>query len=65
MNRSRYSEEKIPYALKLAESGTAVGDVCRQMGISEATFTSGRRSTAVSVWRSSASFVSCGMRTAS
>ena len=26
------------YALKQAESGTPVGDVCRQMGISEATF---------------------------
>jgi putative transposase len=38
MKRSRYSEEKILYALKQAESGTAVGDVCRTMGISEATF---------------------------
>jgi putative transposase len=38
MKRSRYSEEKILYVLKQAESGTAVGDVCRQMGISEATF---------------------------
>lgn len=38
MKRSRNSQEKIIYALKQAESGTAVGDVCRQMGISEATF---------------------------
>jgi putative transposase len=38
MKRSRYSEEKILYALKQAEGGTLVGDVCRQMGISEATF---------------------------
>lgn len=38
MKRSRYSEEKILYALKQAESGTPVGDVCRQIGISEATF---------------------------
>jgi putative transposase len=38
MKRSRYSEEKILYALKQAESGTPVGDVCRQMGISEATY---------------------------
>jgi putative transposase len=36
--RSGNSEEKILYALKQAESGTPVGDVCRQMGISEATF---------------------------
>jgi putative transposase len=38
MKRSSNSEEKILYALKQAESGTPVGDVCRQMGISEATF---------------------------
>ena len=38
MKRSRYSEEKSLYVLKQAESGTPVGDVCRQMGISEATF---------------------------
>ena len=38
MKRSRYSEEKILYGLKQAEIGTPVGDVCRQMGISEATF---------------------------
>jgi putative transposase len=38
MKRSRNSEEKILYALKQAESGTPVGDVCWQMGISEATF---------------------------
>ena len=38
MKRSRYSEEKILYALKQAESGTPVGDFCRQTGISEATF---------------------------
>jgi putative transposase len=38
MKRSRYPEEEILYALKQAESGTAAGDVCRPMGISEATF---------------------------
>lgn len=38
MKRSRYSDEQIAYALRQAESGTAVADVCRQMGISEATF---------------------------
>jgi hypothetical protein len=37
MKRSRNSEENILYALKQAESGTPVADVCRQMGISEAT----------------------------
>ena len=38
MKRSRHSEEKILFALKQAEAGQAVSDVCRQMGISEATF---------------------------
>ena len=38
MKKSKCSEEQIAYALRQAESGTAVGDVCRQLGISEATF---------------------------
>ena len=38
MKRSKYSEEQVAYALRQAESGTPVGDVCRQLGISEATF---------------------------
>jgi putative transposase len=38
MKRSKFSEEQIAYALRQAESGTAVGDVCRQLGVSEATF---------------------------
>jgi putative transposase len=38
MKGSRNSEERILYALKQAESGTPIGDVCRQMGISEATY---------------------------
>ncbi len=38
MKKSRYTEEPVIYALRLAESGTPVADVCRQMGIAEATF---------------------------
>ncbi len=38
MKRSKFSEEQVAYALRQAESGTAVPDVCRQLGISEATF---------------------------
>jgi putative transposase len=38
MKKSRFTEEQVTYCLRLAESGTPVADVCRQMGISEATF---------------------------
>jgi putative transposase len=38
MKKSRFSEEQIAYALRQVESGSPVGDVCRQVGVSEATF---------------------------
>ena len=38
MKKSRFTEEQITYALRLAEGGTPVADVCRQIGISDATF---------------------------
>ncbi len=38
MKKSRFSEEQIAYALKQVELGMAVGEVCRKMGIAEATF---------------------------
>lgn len=38
MKKSPFTDEQIVYALRLAESGTPVVDVCRQTGISEATF---------------------------
>ncbi len=38
MKRSRYTNEQIAFALRQAESGTTVGEVCRKMGISENTF---------------------------
>lgn len=38
MKRSKYTEEQITFALKQAELGTAVPEVCRKMGVSEATF---------------------------
>ena len=38
MKRSRYTNEQIAFALRQAESGTPVGEVCRKMGIAEQTF---------------------------
>jgi putative transposase len=37
MKRSKFSEGQIAYILRQAE-GTAIGEVCRKAGISEATF---------------------------
>ncbi len=38
MKRSKFSEEQVVYALRQAEGGTPVGDLCRQLGVSDATF---------------------------
>jgi putative transposase len=38
MKRSRFTDEQIAYALRQVDGGTAAADVCRQMGISDATF---------------------------
>ena len=38
MKRSRFSEEQIIGILKQAEAGVKVQDLCRQNGISDATF---------------------------
>jgi putative transposase len=38
MKRSKLSEEQIAYVLRQVEAGSPAGDVCRQVGVSEATF---------------------------
>ena len=38
VKRSRYSEEQIAFALRQAESGTTVTEVCRKMGVTEQSF---------------------------
>ena len=38
MKRMRYSAEQIVYALRQAEAGSAVVEICRKLGVSEQTF---------------------------
>ena len=38
MKRKRFTEEQIAFALRQAESGTSVEEICRKMGVSEPTF---------------------------
>ncbi len=38
MNKSRFTEEQIYFALRQAELGTPVPEFCRKQGISDATF---------------------------
>ncbi len=38
MKKSRFTESQIIFALKQSETGVKVEEVCRKMGISEATF---------------------------
>ena len=38
MKRSTFSEEQIVYAIRQADASTPVGDLCRQLGVSAATF---------------------------
>ena len=43
MKKSKFTEEQIAFALKQAESGTRVEELCRKMGISQATFYAWRK----------------------
>lgn len=45
MKKPRFTEEQIAYALKRAELGTAVGEICRKMGIARPPSTYGERNT--------------------
>jgi putative transposase len=38
MKRSRYTAEQVAFAMRQAESGTPVSEICRKMGIAEQTF---------------------------
>lgn len=43
MKKSRYTEEQIAFALKQAEFGTPVDEVCRKMDVCDATFYNWRK----------------------
>jgi putative transposase len=43
MPRKGHSEEQIMYALRQAEGGKEVGDICREMGVSQQAFYSWKR----------------------
>ena len=43
MKPAKFSEAQIAYILRQAEEGTAIGEVCRKAGISEATFYNWRK----------------------
>jgi putative transposase len=38
MKKSKFTEEQILFALKQGDAGQPIAEVCRQMGISEATY---------------------------
>ena len=37
MPKKRYSDEQIAFALRQADGGTSVGEICQKMGVAEAT----------------------------
>lgn len=43
MKKSKFTEQQIVFALKQAETGIPVAEVCRKIGISEATFFNWKR----------------------
>jgi transposase-like protein len=43
MKRTKFSEQQIAFILRQAEEGTAVGEVCRKAGISEAAYYNWRK----------------------
>ena len=43
MKRSKFTEAQIAFILQQAKEGTAVGEVCRTAGISEATYYNWRK----------------------
>ncbi len=38
MPKKKFTDEQIAFALRQAEAGSSVGEICRKMGVAEATF---------------------------
>ncbi len=49
MPRKRFTNEQIAFALRQAENGATVDEVCRKMGVSEPTFYRWKKASS-SVW---------------
>ncbi len=62
MRRSRFSEEQIALALRQADAGTPVAEICRKLEISETRFFGWKKSSGASACPSFANSGSCGMR---
>jgi putative transposase len=43
MKKSKFADAQIAFVLRQAQEGTAIGEVCRQAGISETTFCNCRK----------------------
>ena len=43
MKKTKFTEEQIAFALRQGETGTRVAEVCRKLGISDATFYNWRK----------------------
>ncbi len=54
MKRKRYTDEQVAFALRQAEGGTPIAEVCRKMGVSEPPSSDGRSGSPGWGWRRSA-----------
>lgn len=65
MPRKRFTNEQIAFALRRAENGTLVGEICRKMGVAEATFYRWKKVYAGWAWRRIGAWISPRKRTPS
>jgi putative transposase len=61
LKKSKFTEAQIAFALKQAESGIRVEEVCRKFGISQATFFNWKKSTVA--WAPMSCVVCANLRT--